>query len=67
MFLWRWLVGEDALTKKLRDYTVKNVKIAEADMARSRKLVKDYVENQIMAYCRQIELHTSNTETGVHR
>ena len=53
MFLWRWLVGEDALTKKLRDYSVKNVKIAEADMARSRKLVKDYVENQIMAYCRQ--------------
>ena len=43
----------DPLTKKLRDFSVKYVKIAEADMARSRKLVKDYVEDQVMKYCRQ--------------
>ena len=54
MSRWRCGVGgEDVLTKKLRDYSVKNVKIAEVDMTRSRKLVKEYVENQIMAYCRQ--------------
>ena len=54
MFLWRWLVGEDALTKKLRAYSAQNVKISEADMTRSRNLVKDYVENQIMTYCRKM-------------
>jgi len=53
MFVWRWLVGEDALTKKLRAYSAKNVKIAEADMARSRELVRKYVEDEVMKYCRQ--------------
>ena len=41
------------MTKKLRAYSAKNVKISEADMARSRKLVKDYVEDEIMEYCRK--------------
>ena len=54
MFVWRWLVGEDALTKKIRAYSAKNVKISEADMTRSRKLVKDYVENQVMMYCQKM-------------
>jgi len=41
------------LTKKLRDFSVKYVKISEADMARSRELVRNYVEGQVMVYCRQ--------------
>ena len=53
MSLWRWLVGEDALTKKLGDYSLENVEITEADMAWSRKLVKDCVEDQVMVFCRQ--------------
>ena len=43
----------DALTKKLRAFSVKYVKISEDDMSRSRKLVKDYIEDQVMVYCRQ--------------
>ncbi|KAJ7353777.1 hypothetical protein OS493_032362 [Desmophyllum pertusum] len=43
----------DSLTKKLRDYSVKYVKISEDDMSRSKMLVKDYIEDQIMVYCRQ--------------
>lgn len=43
----------DALTKKLRDFSVKYVKISEDEMTRSRKLVKDYIEDHVMAYCRQ--------------
>ena len=41
------------LTKKLRDFSVKYVKISEVDMARSRELVRNYVEGQVMVYCRQ--------------
>ena len=43
----------DSLTKKLRDYSVKYVKISEADMTYTRTLVKNYIEDQIMMYCRQ--------------
>ena len=46
-------MGDDTLTRKLRNYSVNHVKIAEADMARTKKLVKDYVENQVMWYCRK--------------
>ena len=53
MPLWGWLLRDYTLTKKLRDYSVKNVKIAEADQARSRALVRDYIEDEIMVYCRQ--------------
>ena len=53
MSLWNWLVGDDALTRKLRDYSVNHVKIAEADMTRTKKLVKDYIEDEIMWYCRR--------------
>ena len=53
MPLWRWLLADYTLTKKLRDYSVKNVKISEEDKARSRKLMRDYVEDEIIEYCRQ--------------
>ena len=53
MPLWRWLLRDYTLTKKLRDYSVKNVKIAEADQARSRALVRNYIEDEIMPYCRR--------------
>ena len=43
----------DSLTKKLRDYSVKYVKISEDDMSYSKMLVKDYIEDQIMVYCRK--------------
>ena len=43
----------DSLTKKLRDYSVKYVKISEADMTYTRTLVKNYIEDQIMKYCRE--------------
>ena len=43
----------DPLTKKLRDFSVKYVKIAEADMTRSRRLVVEYIEEQVIKYCRQ--------------
>ena len=39
------------LTKKLRDYSVKYVKISEADMTYTRTLVTNYIEGQIMKYC----------------
>lgn len=53
MPLWSWLLRDYTLTRKLRNYSVKNVKIAEADQARSRALVRDYIEDEIMVYCRQ--------------
>ena len=51
--LWNWLFEDDTLTRKLRNYSVKNVKISEDDMKRTRKLVKDYIEDEIMSYCRR--------------
>ena len=39
------------LTRALRDFSEKNVKIAEADKTRSKKLVKDYIKGHIMEYC----------------
>jgi len=42
-----------ALTKKLRDFSVKYVKISEADKAHSRELVENYVKGQVMVYCEQ--------------
>ena len=45
--------AEEALTKKLREYFVKNVKIAEADQARARSLVRDCIKDQIIKYCKQ--------------
>ena len=53
MWLWDWLVQDDTLTGKLRAFSVRHVKISEEDMTRTRKLVKDYIEDRIMAYCRQ--------------
>ena len=44
---------EETLTRKLRTYSVKNVKITEADMARTKKLIKDCIEDQVMKYCQQ--------------
>ena len=46
---------EDALTltKKLRDFSVKYVKISEEDMTLVRKLVKEYIEDKIIMYCRE--------------
>ena len=51
--LWNWLFEDDTLTRKLRNYSVKHVKISEADMTRTKKLVKDYIEDEIMSYCRR--------------
>ena len=51
--LWNWLVADYTLTKKLRKYSAKYVKISEADMSRTKKMVKDYIENEIMWYCRR--------------
>ena len=42
----------DPLTKKLRDFSVKYVKIAEGDMARSRRLVEEHIK-EVMKYCEQ--------------
>ena len=56
MPFWEWSSekkAEEALTKKLREYFVKNVKIAEADQARARSLVRDYIKDQIIEYCKQ--------------
>jgi len=50
---WNWLAADDTLTKKLRKYSVKHVKISEADMNRTKKLVRDYIEDEIMWYCRR--------------
>ena len=41
------------LTRKLRAFSVKYVKIFEENMARTRRLMNDYVENQVMAFCKQ--------------
>ncbi|XP_078343845.1 cyclic GMP-AMP synthase-like receptor 3 [Oculina patagonica] len=41
----------DSLTKKLRDYSVKYVKISEDDMSNTRSLVRKYIEDQVMMYC----------------
>lgn len=38
------------LTRILRDFSEKNVKITEADKTRSRQLVKDYIKGHIMEY-----------------
>lgn len=43
----------DSLTKKLRNYSVKYVKISEAEMSESRSLVNKYIEGQVMKYCRE--------------
>ena len=53
MPLLNWLLEDHILTKKLRDYSVKYVKISEVDQARSRRLVRDYIEDHIMEHCRQ--------------
>ena len=41
------------LTRKLRAFSVKYVKISEDDMARTRRLVTDYVQGQVMVFCKQ--------------
>lgn len=41
------------LTKKLRDFSVKYVKISEETSTRARTLVKDYIEDQIIAYIQE--------------
>ena len=41
------------LTKKLRDFSVKYVKISEEDMTLARKLVKEYIEDKIIMYCQE--------------
>ena len=46
----------DPLTKKLRDFSVKYVKITNEDMARSRSLVQEVIEKQIMSYCERNSL-----------
>ena len=43
----------DSLTRKLHNYSVKYVKISEDEMSESRSLVKNYIEDQVMKYCRQ--------------
>ena len=56
MPFWKWSSekkAEEALTKKLREYFVKNVKIAEEDQARARSLVRDCIKDQIIEYCKQ--------------
>lgn len=39
-----------SLTKKLRAFSEKSVKISEETSTRAKKLVKDYIEDQIIAY-----------------
>ena len=41
------------LTKKLRDFSVKYVKISEETTTRAKRLVKDYIEDQIIVYCQE--------------
>ena len=53
MPLLSWLLADYTLTKKLRNYSENYVKINELDKARSRALVRDYVEGHIIEYCRQ--------------
>ncbi|XP_078344598.1 cyclic GMP-AMP synthase-like receptor 3 [Oculina patagonica] len=52
-WVWPWAQADDSLTRKLRHYSNNHVKVDEADMAHTRMLVKDYVEDRIMRYCRQ--------------
>ena len=40
-----------SLTKKLHDFSEKYVKISNENMTRTRKLVKDYIEGEIIEYC----------------
>ena len=47
------MLGDATLTTKLREFLANHVKISEADMTRSKKLVKDFIENQVMWYCRK--------------
>lgn len=47
------MLGDAILTTKLREFLANHVKISEADMTRSKKLVKDFIENQVMWYCRK--------------
>ena len=42
-----------SLTKKLRDFSAKYVKISDVDKTRTGTLVNDYIENQIIEFCRQ--------------
>ena len=42
-----------SLTKKLRDFSAKYVKISDLNKTRTRTLVNDYIENQIIEFCRQ--------------
>ena len=53
MPLWDCLVDDYTLTRKLREYSAKYVKIPEADMARSRELVRNCIKDNVMVYCRQ--------------
>ena len=43
----------DSLTRKLRHYSVKYVKISEDEMSESRRLVNEYIGGQVMKYCRE--------------
>ena len=45
--------GGDPLIKKLRWFLEEYVKISEDDMDQSRRLVTDYIENEVINYCRQ--------------
>ena len=42
-----------SLTEKLRDFSAKCVKISDVDKTRTGTLVNDYIENQIIEFCRQ--------------
>ena len=46
-------VDATSLTEKLRDFSAKYVKISDVDKTRTRTLVNDYIENQIIEFCRQ--------------
>ncbi|XP_068751565.1 cyclic GMP-AMP synthase-like receptor 3 [Montipora capricornis] len=48
-----WLLGDFILTKELRSYSQKYVKITRADRTRGKELVREYVEGRIMQYCRE--------------
>ena len=41
-------VDATSLTEKLRDFSAKYVKISDVDKTRTRTLVNDYIENQII-------------------
>lgn len=52
-WLWPWAQPDDSLTRKLREYSINHVNFNKANTDRTRRLVKDYIEDQIMVYCRQ--------------